>query len=320
MKVFEAKMGEAAKAKGGDLTIPEIKKIAVDSTRETTKIPVKTPPKLQIEAPKIQLPGEGILKSQELLRTEAPEVTTPVKSPLIKEAETYYSKADYLKAKGVENWKNTKDAIEVKNQKKTFDDIWEEAHTYEEVKIQPTKDSPVTTKKVSIPRPETPEQAKIIQEIKKEIEPPKTEFESRTREAREEVISKIPEDDIIKIANGDLPSPNNIPSTAYLTYISKKATELRLKGDVTLANKLAESSQGRFAAQALEAMKGEDLYVKTVREIKNSYLDKLPKPQQLQREKIIKSVEEGVYRLYEEINKIKPTRSARLKFLRDNIC
>lgn len=270
MKAFEAKIGSAAKAKGADLTIPEIKKIAVESTGETTNIPVKTPAKLQIEAPKIQLLEPGILESQAKLRAiEAPVATTPA---------------------------------------------------VERAPVSPkTQTVEVTSKKV-LPKPKTLEEIRIIEEVTKETAKPKTEFESRTREAREEIIAKKPLSEIKDIAFRRKVSSDGISDTAHLTYLSKLAKEMRDKGDYSLSNQLSDATAGSFAAQALEAMKGEDPYIKVVREVKKSYIDKLPKNEQVLRERTIKKVEDGVAELYKKLDETIPELPKIKKFLRDNIC
>lgn len=252
----------------------------------------------QLESPKIQLPGEGILKSSEDLRNPKlitqPEIP---KSPIIKEAEKFISKQDYINYKK-NNQSNLSDLIKAKKittlpgQKVTttklndlqLGKIWEEAHTTPKQEGLPPLQQ--NTPKINTKQP-TFDPATGQPNMKQEIptqEIPKTK-EQTFKEQADTIDSKAQSEtnnNPIKVDSINIKAEGEKAVSYIETFGKDKARRVALKldgepegvrasavlaelknqaqkeGDFALATELAISDARKMSSQEINLAKLED--------------------------------------------------------------
>jgi hypothetical protein len=179
--------------------------------------------------------------------------------------------------------------------------------------------------KTKTPKAEvTPEQRDVISELAKEREktnPGTPEFEKKVQSVWDETIASKPESYIKDRAFGRITERgDNIPDTAYYSYLSEVAKQRRLKGDVTLATELSNSTVRNVAGQALSALKVQDPYIKLLNDIKVQKLETLPKFQKNLRENIIKKLDTEFQKLVETVKDSKLETKGIKDFIINNLC
>jgi|GEM_PF-4144606 len=168
------------------------------------------------------------------------------------------------------------------------------------------------------------EYKKVVDNLNKEIESRSVDtpvFEKKIEKVWNEKISSKSEGYIEDRAFGRIKDvTDSIPDTAYYTFISKLAQERRLNGDVTLANRLSNSSIRSSTGQALSALRGQDPYIKLLNDIKMRKTESLPKYQKNVREKTLADVETRFNKIIKKIKEEKLDSKRTRDFIRSNIC
>ena len=223
---------------------------------------------LQIEAPRINLPEEGILKSQGLLK-DKPKIKTAeiIDSPQIKKAKSFHSRADYVKNQ-LDNHKLAKSfkkgtiaEIPKKPTVKQLESTWNEAHGLTKPKKIKTSsvDTPVsqTTKTFrETVETATPKFKEDVVKMSKTLD----DIEGFTPSQRIEQSAQFQhyldngqESHIIDVAKGRVKDPSLNDGAAWKLLEEKWDIELS-KGDLSALNKIEDLSKTRNISKAAQTL------------------------------------------------------------------
>lgn len=313
---------------------------------ERPSVPVVEGPKPKLlEAPKIQpnvipLPSPEIAESIRKLQLNQVLLPEGIKTPLIKEAEKFASKNDYIKFK-IDNQESYAKLIKGKKPSVSISGniqpiprklstiqlskIWNQAHTFEQPiipKIERTNiskspkadlDAGFKPTEVQPAIPYTPpKQKELIDDVVRKMEEkkvPVSEFEHQTNLGQAEAISKMDKKEVIDIALGRKPSPNQVPREAYYTFVEDLADKAADTGDTSLVMELSKSDIPSLSGQAFQALSAtnKDSFTGMIRDIRAGITNKIPYAER-QVDKTFNQLKSVIDKI--DVKTTKPTRQA----------